>query len=109
MAVDFENMGYETVTKTISRIKWPPNQNVGSPTLYDLSQRKKLSPILKIWAMKPYRRQFCRIKMADEFEELIAEGLLPITELKMAADFENMGYETVMKVVSRIKMAAEFD
>ena len=47
--------------------------------------------------------------MADEFEELIPEGLLPITELKMAADFENMGYETVMKVVSRIKIAAAFD
>ena len=59
--------------------------------------------------MKPYRRQFCGIKKADEFEELIPEGLLPITELKMAADFENMGYEVVTKVVSRIKMAAAFD
>ena len=27
----------------------------------------------------------------------------------MATDFENMDYETVMKVVSGIKMAAEFD
>ena len=47
--------------------------------------------------------------MADESEELIPEGLRPIAELKMAANFENMGYETVMKVVSRIKMSAEFD
>ena len=29
--------------------------------------------------------------------------------LKMAADFENMGYEAVTKTVSGIKMAAESD
>ena len=47
--------------------------------------------------------------MADEFEELIPEGLPPITELKMAADFENMGYETVTKIISRKKLAPESD
>ena len=68
MAVDFENMGYEAVPKTVSRIK-----------------------------------------MADESEERIPEGLRPITELKTAVDFENMGYEAAPKIVSRIKMAAESD
>ena len=40
MAADFENMGYEVVTKTMSRIKWPPNLIKGSPKLYDLSRVK---------------------------------------------------------------------
>ena len=31
-----------------------------------------------------------RIKMADESEERILEGLGPITEFKMAADFANL-------------------
>ena len=45
--------------------------------------------------------------MAAESELRIPDALRPITEIKMAADFENMGYEAVPKTVSRIKMAAE--
>ena len=45
--------------------------------------------------------------MAAESELRIHDALRPITEIKMPADFENMGYEAVPKTVSRIKMAAE--
>ena len=45
--------------------------------------------------------------MAAESELRIAEALQPITEIKMAADFENICYEAVPKTVSGIKMADE--
>ena len=45
--------------------------------------------------------------MAAESDYRVPETLRPISELKMAADFENMVYEVVTKTVSRIKMAAE--
>ena len=46
-----------------------------------------------------------KIKMAAESELRITKALQPITEIKMAADFENIGYEAVPKTVSSIKMA----
>ena len=47
--------------------------------------------------------------MAAESENWVPESLRPKPELRMAGDFEIMGYEAVLKTVSRIKMAAESD
>ena len=42
---------------------------------------------------------------------MFPEAIQPISELQMAADFENMAItvETIPKTVSRLKMAAKFD
>ena len=37
MAAAFENMGYEAIPKTVSRLKWSPNLIKGSLKLKDLS------------------------------------------------------------------------
>ena len=44
--------------------------------------------------------------MAAEFDYGVHEALRTFTEFKMAADFENMGYEAVAKSFCRIKISA---
>ena len=47
--------------------------------------------------------------MFDGLDYRVSEALRPISELKMAADFENMGYEAIPKTISWIKIAAVLD
>ena len=44
-----------------------------------------------------------RVKIAAEPDLRVPEALLPISELKIPTDFENLGYLAVLKTVPRIK------
>ena len=43
--------------------------------------------------------------MAAEPDLRVTEAQQPISELQMAADFKNLGYEAIQKTVYRVKMA----
>ena len=58
MAADFENMGYDALTKTISRIKMAAESDYRVLEALRPITEIKCSPISKIWAMKRTEDRF---------------------------------------------------
>ena len=67
MAADFENMGYEVVTKTVSRIKWPPNPIKG-PRSSTTCPGLKMAVDFENMGYEAVPKLVSRIKMASESE-----------------------------------------
>ena len=70
MAADCENMGYEALTKTISRIKMAAESDERVPEAPRPIIEIKCPPISKIWVMKPYRRQFLGLKWPSNLNKV---------------------------------------
>ena len=58
MAADFKNIGYDALTKTISRIKMAAEADYRVPEALRPITEIKWPPISKIWAMKRTEDRF---------------------------------------------------
>ena len=82
MATDFENVGYEAVPKTVSRIKIADESEELIPEGLRPIAELKMAADFENMGYEALTKTISRIKMAAETDERVPEAPRPITEIK---------------------------